>query len=456
MIVGVVVAGAFIALLNQTVMGPALPALMSDFQITEGTVQWVTSIYMLISGIMVPISGYLIDKFSTRKLFLSAMLAFVVGTVICAAAPNFIILLIGRVLQAAGSGVLLPLVAVVPMLVFPPEKRGTAMGMAGIVMSAGPAVGPVVGGIIIDGMGWRAMFWCIAPLAALIAAGVVLLKNVGELKCPKLNVASVILSTVAFGGMLYGFSSASTMGWASPVVIISIVVGVIALVAFVVKQRHLAEPLLQIKTLATTNFRWAAILVTLINAAAAVTAVTLPIYLQNVLGVSAFTTGMVMLPSGLLGIIISPISGMIFDKYGPKAISIIGLVVFTVGLAALSQVGVGTSVIAVAVYVGLQAAGQGLANMPINTWGVNALPNNMIAHGNAIANTGRQVLGAISTAIIVTTMTSVTASHQSAGAKAASATGVDVSYGICAAIALLALVICVIAMRDEKFSKSRD
>ena len=245
-VVGVIVVGSFIALLNQTVMSPALPALMRDFNITTGTVQWVTSVYMLVSGIMVPISGYLIDKFSTRKLFAGALATFMVGTLLCAVAPNFVLLLVGRILQSAGSGVLLPLVAVVPMLVYPPDKRGTAMGMAGIVMAAGPAIGPVVGGLVIDGFGWRPMFIGIAVVALVIlVGGTMMLKNVGELKNPKLNVLSVILSTIAFGGLLYGFSSASTMGWSSPVVIISIVVGLVAFVAFVYKQVKLDEPLLR-------------------------------------------------------------------------------------------------------------------------------------------------------------------------------------------------------------------
>ena len=162
-----IVVGVIIALLNQTVMSPALPALMRDFNITTGTVQWVTSVYMLVSGIMVPISGYLIDKFSTRKLFAGALATFMV----CAVAPNFVLLLVGRILQSAGSGVLLPLVAVVPMLVYPPDKRGTAMGMAGIVMAAGPAIGPVVGGLVIDGFGWRPMFIGIAVVALVILVG---------------------------------------------------------------------------------------------------------------------------------------------------------------------------------------------------------------------------------------------------------------------------------------------
>ena len=445
-VVGVIVVGSFIALLNQTVMSPALPALMRDFNITTGTVQWVTSVYMLVSGIMVPISGYLIDKFSTRKLFAGALATFMVGTLLCAVAPNFVLLLVGRILQSAGSGVLLPLVAVVPMLVYPPDKRGTAMGMAGIVMAAGPAIGPVVGGLVIDGFGWRLMFIGIAVVALVIlVGGTMMLKNVSE---------SVILSTIAFGGLLYGFSSASTMGWASPVVIISIVVGLVAFVAFVYKQVKLDEPLLRVDTLATRNFRNSAILVTLINAAVAATNVTLPIFIQNVLGQSATVTGMVMLPAAAVGIILSPVAGAAFDKFGPRGVGIGGLALMTISLGLLGTINTRTSVLFVAVFCALQASGQAIANMPINTWGVNALPNDMIAHGNAIANTGRQIAAAIATSLLVTAETSVTASHMSQGVKSATASGIAFSYLLCAAISLVALIICIFTVTSRAKEKA--
>ena len=228
------------------------------------------SIYPLVSGIMVPVSAYLIDKFSTRKLFFGALVAFAAGTLLCAVAPDFLWLIVGRVLQAAGSGVLMPLVAVVPMLVFPVEKRGTAMGMAGIVMSAGPAVGPVAGGAVIDAFGWRAMLGAIVPLSLIVLVmGVFMLKNVGELKNPKLDFASVALSTVAFGGLLYGFSTASSLGWTSPVVL--------------GRQGKLEQPLLELGCLRTREFRVAAIIVTLINAACLVTNTLLPLLLQSFL-----------------------------------------------------------------------------------------------------------------------------------------------------------------------------
>ena len=450
LLVGVVTLGAFVALLNQTVMSPALPQIMRAFDVGAGTAQWVTSVYMLVSGIMVPVSAFLMDKFSTRRLFFGAMGAFAAGTVLAAVAPCFGVLLAGRVLQAAASGVLLPMVATVPMLVFPPERRGTAMGVAGIVMAAGPAVGPVVGGAIIDALGWRAMFWSIVPLVVLICAlAVPFLSNVGTLRDPSFDVLSVALSTVAFGGLLLGFSNASTLGWASVGVIAPAVFGAVALVAFVVRQRRLDEPMLRLGVLSNRRFAASAVLVTLINAATAATNVTLPIFLQNALGVSALETGMAMLPAAVIGLLLSPVSGVVFDRCGARGIGIAGLALMTASLFALSRVGTGTSVVLVAVLCMLQAAGQGLANMPINTWGVNALPDAEIAHGNAIANTGRQVMGAIATAVIVTVMTSVQASSAALGIQAATAAGVGASYLACAAVSAVALVVCVLTVRGE-------
>lgn len=450
-IVAVVVLGAFLALLNQTVMSPALPVIMSDFAIDASTAQWIMSIYPLVSGIMVPVSAFLIDKFSTRALFFGATLVFALGTLLCAAAPDFLFLIIGRVLQAAGSGVLMPLVSVVPMLVFPVEKRGTAMGMAGIVMSAGPAVGPVVGGAVIDTYGWRTMIGAIVPLAILVLVlGVFMLKNVGELKNPKLDLPSVVLSTIAFGGLLYGFSSASSMGWGNPVVLGSIVAGVVCLVLFVVRQGKIEDPLLQLGTLKTREFRVAAIIVTLINAACLVTNTLLPLLLQTSLGASAFETGMAMLPAAAVGII-SPISGVVFDKFGPRAISIVGLALMTGALFLLSLSTVNTPILVVALFCMLQSAGQSLANMPVNTWGVNALKNDMIAHGNAIANTGRQVAGGLCTALIITVMTSVTASAGvDASIQVATAVGAGVAYKVCAAIGLVSFICAIFSVRTKK------
>ena len=289
------------------------------------------------------------------------------------------------------------------------------------------------------------------PEGPVLVLGVFMLKNVGELKNPKLDLPSVVLSTIAFGGLLYGFSSASSMGWGNPVVLGSIVAGVVCLVLFVVRQGKIEDPLLQLGTLKTREFRVAAIIVTLINAACLVTNTLLPLLLQTSLGASAFETGMAMLPAAAVGIIISPISGVVFDKFGPRAISIVGLALMTGALFLLSLSTVNTPILVVALFCMLQSAGQSLANMPVNTWGVNALKNDMIAHGNAIANTGRQVAGGLCTALIITVMTSVTASAGvDASIQVATAVGAGVAYKVCAAIGLVSLICAIFSVRTKK------
>lgn len=448
LVIGIIVAGAFIAILNQTVLSPALPKLMETFNITAGTAQWVTTIYMLVNGIMVPVTGFLIDRFSTRKLFITSMCVFMVGTALCAIAPSFGVLTFARVLQAMGAGIQLPLVGYVPMLIFPREKRGTAMGMAGIVMSCAPAVGPVLAGWVIDSFGWRMMFAAMIPLAVLVTIlSIIFLKNVGETKKPHLDIFSVLLSSLAFGGLLYGFSNASTVGWVSPMVIGPAVIGAISLIWFIKRQLKLKEPLLQLKVLKTPVFAYSAFIVTVINSSIAVGSIILPLYLQNVLGCSAFETGLMMMPGAASSIIMSPASGLLFDRFGPRTISIVGLTALMGSMAVLATIGPDTSkLLLICVYV-MQSAGLTLANMPVTTWGINSLDNSQIAHGNAISNTGRQVGGSISTALIVTIMTMVTSASQAGNVVLATASGIRAAYGSAAVVAVIALITAILKVK---------
>ena len=274
----------------------------------------------------------------------------------------------------------------------------------------------------------------------------------GERKNPQLDVTSVILSTVAFGGLLYGFSSASSLGWTSPIVLVSIVAGIVCLVCFVRRSLRIENPLLELTTLKTPSFRTAALVVTLINAACLVTNTTLPILLQTALGASAFETGMVMLPAAAVGIVLSPVAGMVFDRFGPRAISVAGLALMTVALFMFSGADEHMSVVTAAVLCGMQACGQSMANMPVNTWGVNALRDDLIAHGNAIANTGRQVAGGLATALIVTAMTGVTSAQIASGVEVAAATaaGVGSAYFICGCIGAVALVFAIFCVKGHK------
>src|SRR5690625_3164373 len=292
----VLLSGAFITILNQTLLGTALPPIMKDLQLTESTVQWLQSVFMLVNGIMIPVTAFLIDRFTTRKLFLTAMGLFTLGTLTAAIAPNFSFLMVGRILQASGAGIMMPLMQTVLFLLFPVERRGTAMGLFGLVIAFAPAIGPSLSGWLVDQFPWRSVFYVVLPIAIFdMIAAYFLLKNVTELKKPKLDILSVILSTIGFGGLLYGFSIAGDMGCSSSQVILAIVVGIISLYLFITRQLKLKEPLLEFRVFKYGIFTLATGLGMVVFAAMIGTNVILPLYMQNMIGFTALKSGLVLL-----------------------------------------------------------------------------------------------------------------------------------------------------------------
>ncbi|KAF9123670.1 hypothetical protein BGX30_001314 [Mortierella sp. GBA39] len=244
----IMILGAFLATLNQTVMSVATPELMIDFNISATTAQWLTTGYMLVNGILIPITAYFMQRFSTRQLFQASMMIFLVGTIVSALAVNFPVLLTGRMIQAAGAGIIMPLLTNVILVLFPPEKRGAAMGMMGLAIIFAPAIGPTLAGYILENFKWQTMFYGMIPLAVIvIICGFIYLKNVSETVRSKMDIISVVLSTVAFGTLLYGFSQAGSQGWSSAEVLVSIAVGVIALGLFVWRQLVSKKPLLDLR-----------------------------------------------------------------------------------------------------------------------------------------------------------------------------------------------------------------
>src|SRR5690625_551493 len=244
----VLLSGAFITILNQTLLGTALPPIMEDLNLSESTAQWLQSVFMLVNGIMIPVTAFLIDKFTTRKLFLTEMWLFSTWILIAAIDPSFAFLMVGLILQSSGVGIMMPLMQTILFLIFPVHRRGTAMGLFGLVIAFAPAIGPTLSGFLVDQFPWRSVFYVILPIAVLdIIAAYFLLRNVTEQKNPRLDILSVILSTIGFGGILYGFSVAGDAGWGSYQVILTIVLGAISLYFFLTRQFKLTEPLLQIR-----------------------------------------------------------------------------------------------------------------------------------------------------------------------------------------------------------------
>lgn len=451
LIIGIMLSGAFIAVLNQTVLSPALPSIMRDMQITAVEGQWLTTAFMLVNGIMIPITAYLINRFTTRQIFLSSMILFTAGTALAGLAKVFWLLLAARILQAMAAGVLMPMIQTVLLLLFPKEKRGSAMGMVGIVIAFAPAVGPTLAGWLIDAWGWNSIFLAIAPLAAIdVLFAIGFLKNVGETQKISLDYRSVVYSTLGFGGLLYGFSSAGTYGWMHPLTWGPLLVGAFFLILFVRRQLREETPLLELRVLKNKIFSYATIIAMIINASLIAGTIITPIYLQNVLHFTALQSGLIMLPGAVIMGIMSPITGVLFDRFGPRAIAITGLSIMTFFSSFFVFVDETWAFLPLCLIYTVRMFGMSLVNMPLTTWGLNALENNMIAHGSAIINTARQIAGSIGTAVLITIMAMVSAMNKDAGMIVSTLKGMHASYGVATGLGAVALIMAILFVRREK------
>jgi len=397
--------GAFVAFLNNTLMNVALPTIMKDFNITYSQVQWITTGYMLVSGVLIPASAFFVVRFKNRNLFITAMTVFTIGTIIAAIAPNFGTLLAGRMVQAAGAAAISPLLMNVMLTSFPIEKRGTAMGMFGLVMIAAPAIGPTLSGYIVEHHDWRMLFEMIIPFAVLsLLFGLWKLENVMETRKVSLDYLSLVLSTIGFGGLLYGFSAAGDKGWSDPLVYGTIAVGAIALIIFIIKQVKMDEPLLDVSIYKYPMFALASVISIVVSVAMFSGMILTPAYVQNVRGISPFHAGLMMLPGALIMAIMSPITGKLFDKFGPRILAFVGLSIMTASTYFLTKLEVDSSYTYIITVYTIRMFGMSMVMMPIMTNGLNSLPMIKNPHGTAINNTAQQVSGAIGTAILVTIM----------------------------------------------------
>nr|WP_099157808.1 DHA2 family efflux MFS transporter permease subunit [Virgibacillus ndiopensis] len=404
--------GAFLATFNQTIMTVALPTLMENFNILASTAQWLTTGYMLVNGVLIPITGFLMKRFTTRQLFQSSMFIFLAGSIVSAIAINFPILLTGRLIQAAGAGIIMPLLMNVVLSLFPPHKRGSAMGFVGLAIIFAPAIGPTLAGYILETFPWQALFYGMIPFTVIIIiCGFIYLKNVSETIQSKADFISLVLSTFGFGTLLYGFSQAGTLGWTNTEVVVSLSVGVLALILFAWRQLTSHNPFLDLRAFKYNMFS----LTTIINIGVTIMMyadmILLPLYLQNARGFTALESGIMMLPGALLMGLLSPGVGKLFDRFGAKWLAIIGIAIILVTTLSYTNLTDSTTYLfLILMYTG-RRIGMAMFLMPIQTAGLNQLPPSLNAHGTAISNTVRQVAGAIGTSLLVTIMTNSTKSH---------------------------------------------
>ena len=409
LLVAVLLIGTFCTVLNQTLLATAFPTLMKEFDISASTVQWLTTGFLLVNGIMIPISAWLINSFSSKKLYLSAMGTFLIGTIICFIAQNFPVLLAGRLIQAVGVGLSMPLLQNIMLTIFPPEKRGSAMGMAGIVIGLAPALGPTLSGWIIDHYSWRDLFGMVIPIVILVLVlAVFFMKSVIELTYPKIDAISAILSTIGFGSLLYGFSSVGDKGWLSKEVLGFLIVGIIFIFLFSNRQLNIEHPFLELRVFKSKIFTIAAVLAGVTNMAMIGAEMVLPLYIQNIRGESAFHSGLMLLPGALVMGLMMPITGAIFDKHGARKLAITGMFILTSATLPFAFLTSKTSVIVIVVLYAIRMFGISMVMMPVTTSGMNALPAQLISHGTAVNNTFRQVASSIGTAILISVLTNVT------------------------------------------------
>ncbi|HII1542233.1 TPA: DHA2 family efflux MFS transporter permease subunit [Staphylococcus aureus] len=407
--------GMFIAILNQTLLNVALPKINTEFNISASTGQWLMTGFMLVNGILIPITAYLFNKYSYRKLFLVALVLFTIGSLICAISMNFPIMMVGRVLQAIGAGVLMPLGSIVIITIYPPEKRGAAMGTMGIAMILAPAIGPTLSGYIVQNYHWNVMFYgmfIIGIIAILI--GFVWFKLYQYTTNPKADIPGIIFSTIGFGALLYGFSEAGNKGWGSVEIETMFAIGIIFIILFVIRELRMKSPMLNLEVLKFPTFT----LTTIINMVVMLSLyggmILLPIYLQNLRGFSALDSGLLLLPGSLIMGLLGPFAGKLLDTIGLKPLAIFGIAVMTYATWELTKLNMDTPYMTImGIYV-LRSFGMAFIMIPMVTAAINALPGRLASHGNAFLNTMRQLAGSIGTAILVTVMTTQTTQHLSA------------------------------------------
>ncbi|MGE6261173.1 MDR family MFS transporter [Heyndrickxia sporothermodurans] len=474
LMIAILFIGAFVSFLNNSLLNVALPSIMTDLKIKDySTVQWLSTGYMLVSGILIPASAFLLTRFSNRSLFITSMAIFTLGTALSAFAPNFGVLLTGRMIQAAGSSVMGPLLMNVMLISFPREKRGAAMGVFGLVMITAPAIGPTLSGYIVEYYDWRVLFEMILPLAVIsLLLAIWKLQNVmKQNKDAKLDYSSVILSSIGFGGLLYGFSSASSDGWTDVIVLTTLIVGAIALIAFIVRQVKMEVPLLDLRVYKYPMFALGSV-IAIVNAVAMFSGMILtPAYVQNVRGISPLDSGLMMLPGAIMMGIMSPITGKLFDKFGPRMLAVVGLAITAISTYMLANLQIDSSYTYIILVYTLRMFGMSMVMMPIMTNGLNQLPTHLNPHGTAVNNTAQQVSGSIGTAVLVTIMNSVTKTEanslmtgvdpttlttakQAILGQTALLAGIQYSFYVALGINIVALVLALFVKRVDTRKKA--
>ncbi len=400
--------GGFFGLLNETLLTTALPSIMKSFDIGYTQVQWLTTAFLLTNGVVIPLSAMFIQRYSTRQVFLVAISIFFIGTVIAGFSPNFTVLLIARIVQAMGSGIMMPLMMTTILDVFEPHERGKYMGTFGLVIGLAPAIGPTLSGYLVEYFDWRSLFHVVAPIAALtFIAALKFVHNVGTNIKSRIDVLSIIMSVLGFGGLLYGTSSISRDGFQDPIVLTTIIGGAILVALFVYRQTKLESPLLDFSVFKNSQFAVGIIIMAFTMISMIGSETVLPMFVQNIMQESALQSGLILLPGAIVMAIMSIISGMLYEKYGAKILAFIGMLIVVITTSFFVFMDGETSTAALATVYGIRMIGIALGLMPLMTHTMNQLSHEMNAHGSSMTNTVQQISASIGTAGLITIMSHI-------------------------------------------------
>lgn len=457
LVISLLLVSAFVVILNETIMGVALPHLMHDLGITASAAQWLTTAFLLTMAVVIPITGFLLQRLNTRPVFLLAMSMFSLGTLICATAPGFPFLVVGRIAQATGTAIMMPLLMTTVMTLVPEQSRGKIMGNISIVISVAPAIGPTISGLILAVLDWRWMFWLVLPIAlGALALGATRIQNVSEPRYAPLDLVSVILSVFGFGGLVYGLSTLGEAadaagpvpGW------LSLLIGAVALAVFVWRQVILQrkdDALLDLRTFTSKTFTIAVVMLAISMVALFGTVILLPIYMQNVLGFNVLQTGLLLLPGGLIMGLLAPFVGALYDKHGPTPLVVPGAIIVSAVLWSLTLMNETTWFgWVLAAHMAL-SVGLALLFTPLFTAGLGSLPKRFYSHGSAMVGTIQQVAGAAGTALFVALMSMQTTALVAVGTDpvVATAAGIRLAFFVGALISLLALAAAFFVRKPE-------
>ena len=448
--------GAFLGLFGETALNMALTNIMEEYSITAGTAQWLTTGYLLVLAILVPITALLMRWYTTRQLVIGGLVISLFGGILAALSPTFMVLLLGRIIQAIGTGLILPVMTTVLLIIFPVHKRGTVMGLMGLVITLAPALGPTLSGVIISALDWPYIFWISSLLYVLLTLyAIAKISNVSEITKPKIDFASILFSTAGFGGLIFALSTMAEEPFSSPKVWGTLLAGILALLLFSVRQMTMEQPMVNLRVFKYPMFTLGTLMMFLGILVILSTAILLPLYLKGALLFSAVVAGLILLPGNAVNFILSPIVGALFDKWGPRVFVITGSIFLVIGnIIFVNVLSSQTPVWQVIVAFMVLFFGLTMVMMPSQTNALNQLPRQLYADGSAAMNTLNQVAGAAGTAIAITVFTSGQTSYlidfPDATQPEVLAAGVKYAFFFITGISVLALLCSFFVKRPGK------